>query len=516
MPNHVRRLAPAVVPILVAGVLYAVDRTTAAAIVGAIGVVLLVLGLVAPRPYSRVTDALQRAGLMLGRWISAAILTMLYALVFVPAGLMSRLRGSDELALAPPSEKRSMFIDVPVSDQRALFERQFTRETSLQAPSRFPRWARVIRPAFVTLIAFVMVDFVAWTAGRQAWFASVGPLTDSRAGEALYRDTSWGDDYWREFQEGFTVEYRPYVGWRRRDYAGEHITVENGVRATWSPSEPMNNPTRIFVFGGSTVWGTGARDEATIPSWLARIAHDQGKPYELTNLGESGFVSWQEALLLAEKCAANDIPDVVVFYDGINDVFAKLQSPETPRPPQNLDRSRRWFAAFRDKYEPLEGVVTFYGHNSLLATLLRKARTPSFAGAERGAEWLAREIAEEHVQVRTFVRALADAHGFEVIHVWQPAVFTKDPLSEAEEAYAKNPGDFPPDLLRSTYRMTTREVVRSGEVVDASNVFDGVEETIFIDWMHISEDGNRHVAELIGARLAADGLPNEVARGRSR
>jgi hypothetical protein len=145
--------------------------------------------------------------------------------------------------------------------------------------------------------------------------------------------------------------------------------------------------------------------------------------------------------------------------------------------------------------------------------LLRETRTPSFAGADRGAERLAAEIAEEHGQARAFVRALAETHGFEVIHVWQPSVFTKDPLSEEEEAYAENPGDFPPELLRSTYLLTTREVVGSGEVVDASNVFDGVQQTIFIDWMHVSEDGNRRVAELIGARLAADGLASEVRKG---
>jgi hypothetical protein len=500
----------------VGAVLYLLGRTIAAAVVGAIGATLLALGLVAPKTYVVVTDALRRAGVALGRLISAVILTLLYALVFVPAGLMARVRGSDELALARSTMGRSVFVDVPVADEASLFERQFTRESSLRAPSRMPRWVRVLRLVFVTVVAFVMVDFVAWTAGRQAWFAFVGPLADSRAETAPYRGTDWGRDYWREFREAFSVDYRPYVGWQRRDYAGEHVTIEDGVRATWAPAEPTGAPARIFVLGGSTVWGTGARDEGTIPSWLARIAHEQGEAYEVTNLGESGFVSWQEALLLADKCASNDIPDVAVFYDGVNDVFAKMQSPDTPRPPQNLDRSRRWFAAFRDRYQPLEGVITFYERNSLLATLLQEASTPSFAGAARGAEWLAQRIAEDHARTRAFVRALAEANGFEVIHVWQPSVFTKDPLSIEEETHAEKPGDFPPDLLRSTYRLATREVVASGEVIDASHVFDGVEDTVFIDWMHVSEDGNRRVAELIGNQLDATGVTNAQGRGGTR
>lgn len=516
MLSQARRLAPAIVPVLVAGLLYGLDHTIAAAIVGAIGAGLLGLGATAPKAYARATEALRRAGVALGRLMSAVMLTILYVLVFVPAGLLARLRGLDGLALSPPKQKRSVFVEAPASDDPSLFERQFTQESSLRNPARSRLWVRVLHVAVVTFVAFVMLDFVAWTVLRHAWFALMGPPTDSRAKTAPYRNAAWGDDYWREFSEGFSVEYRPYVGWRRRDYDGEYITVENAVRATWSPGEPVDEPTRIFVFGGSTVWGTGARDEGTIPSWLARIAHGDGKSYELTNLGESGFVSWQEALLLADKCASNDIPDVAVFYDGINDVFAKLQSPDTPRPPQNLERSSRWFSAFRDKYEPFEGVITFYGQNSLLATLLQKVRTPSFAGAERGPEWLARQIAEEHAQTRTFVRALADAYGFEVIHVWQPAVFSKDPLSEDEEAYAENPGDFPPELLRSTYRLTTLEVVRSGEVLDASNVLDGVAETIFIDWMHVSEAGNRRVAELIGVRLYAEDPTKKLTRERDR
>jgi hypothetical protein len=272
------------------------------------------------------------------------------------------------------------------------------------------------------------------------------------------------------------------------------------------------------VFGGSTVWGTGARDDGTIPSWLARISDEQGRRYAVTNLGESGFVSWQEALSLADKCASGDVPDIAVFYDGVNDVFAKLQSPDELRPPQNLARSSRWFAAFRDKYVPLDGVVTFYARNSLLMTLLDEMRAPSFteAEAEGGAERLAQAIAQEHAQTRAFVRALADDYGFEVVYVWQPAVFTKEPLTDEEQAYAENPGEFPPALLDATYRLATRAVTASGEVVDASDVFDGMTDTTFIDWMHVSEAGNRKVAELIVEQLSFEGVATKPTRGRER
>ena len=39
--------------------------------------------------------------------------------------------------------------------------------------------------------------------------------------------------------------------------------------------------------------------------------------------------------------------------------------------------------------------------------------------------------------VDRMIRAMGKEHGFEVICVWQPAVYTKDPRTEREEQWAK-------------------------------------------------------------------------------
>ena len=66
--------------------------------------------------------------------------------------------------------------------------------------------------------------------------------------------------------------YIPFVGLHGRGYDGNYIHMSpDGVRATWNPpfahSAKVKN---VFCFGGSTLWGWGARDHFTIPSWLSR------------------------------------------------------------------------------------------------------------------------------------------------------------------------------------------------------------------------------------------------------
>ena len=73
------------------------------------------------------------------------------------------------------------------------------------------------------------------------------------------------------------------------------------------------------MFGGSTTFGDGARDDYTVSSWLQKILDDTPYCTEVTNFGQEGYVSSQELLLLLEQLRIKNTPDLVVFYDGIND-----------------------------------------------------------------------------------------------------------------------------------------------------------------------------------------------------
>jgi hypothetical protein len=74
------------------------------------------------------------------------------------------------------------------------------------------------------------------------------------------------------------------------------------------------------MFGGSTTWGEGQRDQYTIASWVSRLAEEAGTPLRIDNYGERGWTHFQEMILYLEQLSLRTPPDLALFYDGLNEV----------------------------------------------------------------------------------------------------------------------------------------------------------------------------------------------------
>jgi lysophospholipase L1-like esterase len=75
------------------------------------------------------------------------------------------------------------------------------------------------------------------------------------------------------------------------------------------------------------VWGTGSPDWATTPAFLqSGLQALKGRPVRVVNFGESGWVSSQGLIELIWQLKSGNYPDLVLFYDGSNDVYAAYQS----------------------------------------------------------------------------------------------------------------------------------------------------------------------------------------------
>src|SRR5262249_54558306 len=121
----------------------------------------------------------------------------------------------------------------------------------------------------------------------------------------------------------------PYVYWRHASHRGEHINIDDaGIRRTWAAPEsgdPKQARPKVFLFGGSTMWGVPVRDDFTIPSAVAKKLAGKGAPADVTNFGETAYVSTQEVMTLVLELRKGHVPDVVVFYDGVNDTASAFQ-----------------------------------------------------------------------------------------------------------------------------------------------------------------------------------------------
>jgi hypothetical protein len=123
------------------------------------------------------------------------------------------------------------------------------------------------------------------------------------------------------------MHFVPYSLWRLDPFKGRFVNINpDGTRKTIK--SPTPNAQKVFLLGGSTMWGEGATDQGTIASHLQAML---GNQYDVTNYGEVAYNSAQELNVLLERLAKGDIPKVVVFYDGVNDGFASVYSPAVPR-----------------------------------------------------------------------------------------------------------------------------------------------------------------------------------------
>ena len=103
------------------------------------------------------------------------------------------------------------------------------------------------------------------------------------------------------------------------------ITINTlGFRGAEFSEEKPSDMYRIFMVGGSTMFGAGATsDETTIPGYLQQLLNEKdfGFDIEVINSGIQGADSNTELKFIMEKLVTFS-PDLIIIYDGWNDLRA--------------------------------------------------------------------------------------------------------------------------------------------------------------------------------------------------
>ncbi len=305
---------------------------------------------------------------------------------------------------------------------------------------------------------------------------------DQRLDLNVFQDQLWAQNYFKEFQEASVFEYTPYLDFKRRpNYHGTYVNLDDrSVRKTVSSCGKYNTSYRIFAFGGSTLWGSGARDEGTIASQLATELCDQGFAVEVTNFGESAYVNTQEVIRLMLELRQGNIPDIVIFYDGFNEVYSSFQN-QAAGLPQNIINRRKEFNLLK-KFYPLGLTPHFNEIMQRITVKLVKQNYPPLNGA------LVEETSQIYLQNQQIAAALSQQFQFKAFFYWQPTIFTKKLKSQEEQKIALG------SYLPQSFVEVTAKVVENHNTIDLTAIFEEHPETIYIDWSHISEQGNSLVA----------------------
>ena len=332
---------------------------------------------------------------------------------------------------------------------------------------------------------------------------------DPRALLPNYKNITWAKDYFNDFNKLKANNYKSYIGWRQTAFESKYINIDSaGNRITPQNNQVSDSVLKVLFLGGSTIWGTGAPDNGTIPAYFSNSENN----YYVKNYGESGYRAMQSYIYLLLKFNSGVKTDWVVTYDGVNEAFGFLddndgvstvvenklkmklkQKKEMPKFITDLTY-RHFFLG------PINNSITRFKNKKLVkkkkSVILTPQRTDIVAKAMLDS-WLEMMI-------------LSGRNGAQFLAILQPNAA----VGKSNIDYLKF--DEYQGLLMSTYDQLYKRVRKllkedkkykelSNHVLDLTNSFDG-EEKYYIDWCHVTPNGNQVIANQIMEKIKQNNI----------
>lgn len=302
--------------------------------------------------------------------------------------------------------------------------------------------------------------------------------------------------------KALSTEYSPYVEWKRKGFSGLTTRIDSvtGDRLHKTRNENKTD-TVVRFFGGSTMWGTGADNEHTIPGLADSLF---GYKYQVHNHGESGYVSRQELdkLLNIYTRDSNLKNEIVVFYDGVNDVNTPCTKVSS-YPTHSYEQYLATRVGNEDFSKNALDVLFLKSTREYLLGKFKKETTPEekeklFFDCHCNPDKV-ELVANGLINNWKLAKSLVEARGGKFMAVLQPVVYYSKPRKDhlPLEHYDQLKNQYP--VVYEALRKKIKEL-NYDWIIDLSEVLDG-NEYYYVDFCHLSENGNLVIAQKIREAL---------------
>lgn len=299
------------------------------------------------------------------------------------------------------------------------------------------------------------------------------------------------------------------------DFHGRYVNVEHGQRRTTdSPAVARHT---LFVIGGSAVYAAEVPDQETIPSHLQRLLNArQPGEWRVENYGAISVTTGQQVELLGTLPVRPG--DLVVFYDGVNDVYQGVYNGDPRGWVAGENRKQlkgagffkaalvkinaKYAASKLQSYSAFAGTVL--GNLVNRQNLVRKSHLddPGKVAA------LARETAEVFRANIAEANRIAKERGAGFVHFLQPQIFGERRRTPYEDAVVNN-FYINPNGLETAF-MTGYPLLREAVPGVASFDLSGVLEErrpgqeFYLDFCHVNHIANARIAAAIMDHVYGD------------
>ena len=268
------------------------------------------------------------------------------------------------------------------------------------------------------------------------------------------------------------------------------ITINDlGFRGDEFEVQKPDNTIRIFVVGGSTVLDLRSPDDKTLTVSLQQNYQslDISKNIEVINAGNNSFESTQELALIENKILKYS-PDMLIIYDGINDVYHPFNWSQDLNISKNQKETVIYpLKNFHAKYFPFYKTVDFfYSFSSNMKNPFANHEFDDSKMEEKVQRWKQNLIN---------ICKLGEDNNFKTIVVLQPLLGTGNRELPTLEKEIFTYYDH--DKIVPAYEMFAEQlgsIKNECEVLDFRNVFDNVTDNIYFDGQHVSFEANSIIA----------------------
>lgn len=362
------------------------------------------------------------------------------------------------------------------------------------------------------LILVAAVEMAAIVSGRLIQRGKIADIENL----PYYTEQTWTERHWLAEKAALQFHYKPFVIWNHAPFASETINSDaQGFRMT-PDSENRPNSFKIFMFGGSTMYGYGSPDWGTIPAYFQHAfneQHNNSSSICIKNYAQDGYVATQSLISLMLQLQNSNIPDAIIFYDGVNEIIAAIESGQAGM--------HVTLAEIAARYEEKENLLIQWYKKSRQYALVKKlidsrkeeypkryAVFNEYHPDAQSIDSLAESMVEKYLVILRTAKALANEYSFKYFFFLQPNIIIGDKVltKDEQQMRAKIPMEME-ELTKSFYEKIAEISVTEDNLFYLGDTFDKEASQIWIDGVsHVTPVGNQIIAKRIYDTLKSQSL----------
>ena len=313
------------------------------------------------------------------------------------------------------------------------------------------------------------------------------------------------EDYLRVIEEQtYPLKYTPFIEFREEPRLGKFVAVsEIGNRCNQNDlnkcSGPLGGKEEIWIFGGSTSFGYGVKNDETIAAYLEKFY--QGKK-NIINFGNGYFYSTQERIFFQNLLTYLDPPYAAIFIDGAND-FGRWGSVDETIYSNTIRNSLE--KKDKDKFGKKfihwlkERITRLNVYRLILQNFSNKNKEITKPVESAASEEKVKQLIQRFKQNHKINVAVGSSYEIIILTVLQPV-----PIYEYSYALSKFPKDYvninekKPSNIKLAYKLLSDEensIKKSKFFLDLKDF--KIDDAMYVDTFHYSPKFNNAIAREI-------------------